>query len=186
MSAGGFLARHVLALGVLVALPCLLWTAAYVALILCAMVVNGDPGGLLLYPAGLVMVFTAALGFGFAVCFPITAITEWVGHRRRWPRVVQFSLGVMLLMLPPVVTGFLAAVQREAPWHTFPAVVAIGFAVIVAPFTVYWGIAQSVPVSWAVFRWIRGLFKGKDGEPPFPDYPRRPSEDGTRSFRALR
>lgn len=186
MSAGGFLARHVLALGVLVALPCLLWTVAYAGLLVWAVVANEDPGGLLFYPVGLVMVFTGVLGFGLGVCFPITAVAEWVSHRKGWPRVIQFSLALAMLLLLLVVAGLCTAVQRDAPWHAFPVVVGIGFPVMVAPFTVYWGIAQSLPVSWAVFRWVLGFFRGKDGQPPFADYPRRPSEDGTRSFKPLR
>jgi hypothetical protein len=186
MSAGGFLARHALALGVLVAVPCALWTVAYVGLLIWAMIVNGPPGPLHIYPVGLIVIGTGALGFGLGLCFPINAVAEWVSHRKGWPRGIQFSLAIALLLGVLVIAGLCTAMQQDAPWHAFPVVVGIGFAVLVAPFTVYWGVTQSLPVTWAVIRWVCSFFKGKNGEPPFADNPRRPSEDGTRSCKALR
>ncbi|RYD20634.1 MAG: hypothetical protein EOP88_14310 [Verrucomicrobiaceae bacterium] len=185
MTAGGFLARHALALGVLLVVPCVLWTAAYAGLLIWAMGANENPGGPLAYPVGLVVIATGTLGFGLGVCFPVSAVAEWVSHRKGWPRSIQFALALAMLLLVLMIAGLFTALQDDAPWHAFPAVVGIGFPVLVAPFTVYWGITQSLTVSWAVIRWVFRFFKGKDGQPPFPDYPRRPSEDGSRSCKAL-
>ncbi len=181
MTAAGFLARHTLALALMVAVPCLLWTVAYAAMLLQAMITNGDPGGRLLYPSGLLMIFTGVLGFGLCVCFPITAVAEWVSHRRGWPLMLQYPVSLAMLLLMMGGTGIVMALQPDAPWHIFPATVGVGFLVTVAPFTIYWGLAQSFPIMCAAFRWLRRSLK----LPPFPDYPRRPSEDGTRSFKAL-
>lgn len=185
MTAAGFFARHLLALGLMVVVPCLLWTVAYAALLVLAVVMNEPPGGPLAYPAGLVVIFTGVLGFGLGVCFPITAVAEWVSHRRGWPLALQYPVSLAMLLVVLVIAGIVVALQPEAPWHRLPATVGVGFLVTVAPFTLYWGLAQSFPIVWAAFRWLRGCFIRKDGKPPFADYPRRPSEDGTRSFKAL-
>lgn len=183
---GGFFARHLLALGVLVAVPCVLWTVAYFLLLVVAMVTNEAFGHPILFPLMFAFLFAVALAFGIFVCLPITSVAEWIARRKGWPILVQLplsvgGLGLLLLM------GVVAAVATDPADPSGGIVMWMaGFVVSIVPFCCYWGAVQAFPLVLAGLRWARGFFAGKDGKRAFADYPRRPSQDGTTSFRALR
>ncbi|RYD34453.1 MAG: hypothetical protein EOP87_09170 [Verrucomicrobiaceae bacterium] len=76
--------------------------------------------------------------------------------------MVQFPVSLGLMALGLILVAFVAAIQPDAPWHVFPGVLGIGFVVLVGPFTIYWGLAQSVPMSWAAYRWLRKFFRERN------------------------
>jgi hypothetical protein len=153
----GFCARHLLALAVTIAVPCVLWTIAYFALLLWAMVTNGGIGGPLAYPAGLLFFFVAATVASLVLLLPSTALAEWIARRRRLPILAQIPISVGILALLCFVLVCIAASVDAAP--SFQGV-SVGFGVLfiahLLPLGLYWWMAQSGPLLFSLFKRLRG------------------------------
>jgi hypothetical protein len=149
----GFCIRHLFALLVTVAVPCLLWTIAYVMLLLWAMITNGDIGGPLAYPAGILVVIVAATVSSLVLLFPSTALAEWLVKRRRFPILTQIPISIGILGSLCFIFVAVAASVDSVP--SFGGV-AMGFGVLfisnLLPLGLYWWTAQSGPLLLSLWR----------------------------------
>lgn len=149
----GFCARHILALVVTVAVPCVLWTVTYFALLLWAVFTGGGIGGPLAYPAGLLFFFIAAIVASLLLLFPATALAEWFTKRRGLPILVQIPISVGILALLCMLLVAVAASVGAPP--SFQGV-SVGFGVLfiahLLPLGLYWWTAQSGPLLLSLFQ----------------------------------
>jgi hypothetical protein len=157
----GFCARHFLALVITVAVPCVLWTIAYFALLLWAMITGGGIGGPLAYPAGLLFFFVAATVASLVLLLPSTALAEWFARRNGLPIIAQIPISVGILALLCFLLVAVAASVDAAPSTKS---VSVGFGVLfivhLLPLGLYWWTAQSGPLLLSLFR--RWRLKRKD------------------------
>lgn len=154
---GGFFARHFCALLVTVAASCLLWTIAYLALLLWAVFTGGGIGGPLAYPAGLLFFFAATTVSCLVLLLPSTALAERFAKRRAFPILVQIPVSVAILALlcfPVVAIATAAGVQPSL--HNLPVGSGILFAVHLLPLGLYWWAAQRGPLLSSLIRRLRG------------------------------
>lgn len=156
----GFCARHLLALVVTVAVPCVLWTITYFALLLWAVFTGGGIGGPLAYPAGLLFFFVAAAVASLVLLLPSTALAEWFAKRRGLPILVQIPISVAILALLCFVLVTIAASVGAPP--SFLGV-SVGFGVLfiahLLPLGLYWWTAQSGPLLLSLFKRLRGAVR---------------------------
>lgn len=94
-----FAIRHALAVPFAIAAGCVLWTVAYVLLLLCAVIFGQGLGGPLAYPAGIIAVALGGLLIGWGVFAPACAVGA----------LFCFATGLPRLSAIPVVfiSGFL-------------------------------------------------------------------------------
>jgi hypothetical protein len=154
---GGFCARHFFALLVTVAVPCVLWTVAYFALLLWSMFTDGGLGGPLAYPAGLLFFFVAATVASLVLLFPSTALAEWFARRHAFPILAQIPISVAILAL--LCFGIVTLTAAVGAPSSFQGV-SIGFGILfiahLLPLGFYWWAAQSGPLLLSLFRRLRG------------------------------
>ena len=156
-----FCARHLFAFVVIVAVPCVLWTVAYLALLLWAMISGGGIGGPLAYPAGLLVILVAATVASLVLLFPSTALAEWFAKRRGFPILAQLPISVAVLALLCLVLVAVAAAVDTGP--SFQGV-AVGFGVLfiahLLPLGLYWWTAQSGPLLLSLLKLLRSTLAG--------------------------
>ena len=104
ISIGGFAARHFVAMFVVVAGACILWTVAYFALLLWAVLSGGGVGGPLAFPVGLLLVLVASALAVVVLLMPSAALAERMARWLQLPILAQIPLSV----------GFLAALCLSA------------------------------------------------------------------------
>jgi hypothetical protein len=150
---GSFCARHLLALLVTVAVPCVLWTVAYFALLLWAVVTDGGLGGPLAYPGGLVFLFVAAMVASLVLFFPATALAEWLARRRAYPILAQIPFSVAVLAVLCLILSSIRGISVS-----FGAL----FAALLLPLGLYWWTAQSGPLLLSLFQRLRSILLPHD------------------------
>src|SRR3954452_7083544 len=97
--------RHAVASFAMIAAACAIWTVAYVALLLWAIVSNSGLGGPLAYPGGLLLAaVTVAVGC-FLLFFPATVAAELICRRRALPILAQIPVSVAVLAALCVAEG---------------------------------------------------------------------------------
>jgi hypothetical protein len=144
---GGFCVRHLLALLVTVALPCVLWTVVYFALLLWAVLTGGGVGGPLAYPVGLLFLFASATISSLVLLFPSTALAAWFSRRCALPVLAQIPISVTVLaVLCFTAVAVAGAAGRQPFCRDLSVSFGILFAVHLLPLGLYWWIAQSVPL----------------------------------------
>jgi hypothetical protein len=165
-SIGLFCLRHAVAMALTIAIPCLLWTVAYLGLLLYATVTGGGPGGPLAYPVGLLFVLATATAACLFLLFPSTALAEWIGRRRSLPILTQIPISIGILAILSVLLTLildqrfpqalpLAPGQKLNPSITATAL----FCAHLLPLGCYWWIAQSIPLLTALFSRLIALFR---------------------------
>ncbi len=155
-SVGGFCARHGLALIVTVAVPCVLWTAAYIALLVWAMITDSGIGSPLAYPAWLLFFFVAAMVGGLCLLFPSTALAEWIAKRRALPIIAQIPISVAMLAVLCLAAVFMtAALGMQSSLHGFSIGFGVLFVAHLLPLGLYWWVSQSGPLLLALIRRVR-------------------------------
>lgn len=153
---GSFCARHFLALAVTVAAACVIWTIAYFALLLWAVLAGGGIGGPLAYPAGLLCFVVATTAACLILLFPATALAEWFARRCGFPIVAQIPFSVAALALLCLVAVSIASAVGSQPALQG---VSVGFGVLfltlLMPLGLYWWAAQSVPLLFSLIQRVR-------------------------------
>ena len=155
----GFCARHLLALVVTVAVPCVLWTITYLALLLWAGFTGGGIGGPLAYPVGLLLVFIAAAAAvaSLVLLLPSTALAEWFARRRGFPILAQIPISVAILAaLCFVMVAVAAAAGAPGSFQGVSVGFSLLFAAHLLPLGLYWWTAQSGPLLVSLFKRLRG------------------------------
>jgi hypothetical protein len=87
-----FVLRHALAVPLAIAAGCVLWTAAYVLLLLWAVVFGGGLGGPLAYPAGIFAVVVGGALIGWGIFAPACAVGALFCGVTGWPRFAAFPV----------------------------------------------------------------------------------------------
>ena len=153
----GFCARHLLALVVTIAVPCVLWTITYLALLLWAGFTGGGIGGPLAYPVGLMFVFVAAAVASLVLLLPSTALAEWFAKRCGFPILAQIPISVAILAaLYFVLVAVAAAAGAPGSFQGVSVGFALLFAAHLLPLGLYWWTAQSGPLLVSLFKRLRG------------------------------
>lgn len=134
--------RHAVATGILVVAAVVVWTVAYVGLMLWAMVVDGDLGGPLAYPAGLVVLMSLSLATSVCCFLPATLTAElycrWRSLSTLWGIPLSFGLMWMVTCLWTWITYDWATggLQQGLRYASILSLVLAG------PLGFYWWIAQ--------------------------------------------
>jgi hypothetical protein len=165
-SIGLFCLRHAVAMALTIAIPCLLWTVAYLGLLLYAMVTGGDLGGPLAYPVGLLFVLSTATAACLFLLFPSTALAEWIGRRSSLPILTQIPISIGILAILSLVLTlildqrFLQALPFAPGQKLNPGITtAVLFCAHLLPLGFYWWVAQSIPLLSALFSRLIALFR---------------------------
>jgi hypothetical protein len=155
---GGFFARHSLALLVTVAAPCVLWTVAYCALLLWALVVGGGVGSPASYLLTLVVLLLYGTAGALTLLFPSAALAEWLARRLGLPVLAQIPLSVAILAVLSLAVAGLASAVGYNPWwlRDVSAIFGVLFLVHLLPLGLYWWVAQGGPLVLSLLRRLRG------------------------------
>ncbi|MEO0416156.1 MAG: hypothetical protein AAF226_14510 [Verrucomicrobiota bacterium] len=163
VSLGLLFLRHLLAIIAIAVLVGVLWTVGYVVLIFCCSVADGDMGGPLLYPMGLLLFVGLSAGIAAVIFAPVCIIG---------------SVACRFLKLPPLLgipISFFSMVIALAGWlfflevHKFPELIekGISFPLIVlaaslmtaVPLGIYWWLTEGPLALWDLFKqvgyWIK-------------------------------
>jgi hypothetical protein len=155
----GFLVRHFVASIVIVALPCVLWTIAYIGLLLWAVFTNRGIGGPLAYPAGILVILIAATLSCLLLLFPSTALAEWIAKRRGLPIFAQIPISVGILALLCFIYAGVVASSDASQWlQGFSIGFGLLFAAHLLPLGIYWWTMQSGPLVFKLYQRLRMAF----------------------------
>jgi hypothetical protein len=129
-----FALRHALAVPLAIVAGCVLWTVAYVLLLLWAVVFGGGLGGPLAYPAGIVAVVVGGALIGWGIFAPACAVGALVCGVAGWPRLAAIPL--------VFISGFL-----------FSYVILQNYALFLSvPLGVYWWVTEGPGAIFEAFR----------------------------------
>ncbi len=148
-----FVARHLLAIPFAIIAGCILWTIAYLLLLIIAVIFDKGVGGPLAYPAGIIAILGASIIIGWGIFTPASAIGALVCKIFRWPRLaaipVVFTSAISIsYMMCWAYTVVMTTQSVPSTW-----VVAKNFTIFLAvPLGVYWWIIEG---SGAVFDIVR-------------------------------
>lgn len=150
---GGFFARHFLALGITVAVPCLLWTITYFVLLLWATVSGGGLGSPASYPLGLLFVLIGGTGVALSLLLPPTALAEWFARRRGLPILAEIPISVSVLAILCLAVVGIATAMGSQP-SVRGASVGFGFLFLslLLPLGLYWWSARSGSLLLSLLR----------------------------------
>ena len=153
----GFCLRHFFASFVVVSASCIVWTVAYVLLLLWALFSDSGLGGPLAYPAGLLFVFIATGTSVILLLFPSTALAELVARRRKLAILFQIPISIgWLALLCLGVTGIVQILgSTGVVTNGFFAVFGLIFLIELLPLGLYWWMAQGGPVLLSIVKWFR-------------------------------
>lgn len=150
--------RHAVASLVTIAAACAIWTVAYVALLLWAIVSNSGLGGPLAYPGGLLFAAVTAAVACLLFFFPATACAELICRRRALPILMQIPVSVAVL----AALCFLVGVITRASTAAIPFGASVSgfttwlFLLSLLPIGLYWWIVQAAPLVRGAINMFRG------------------------------
>jgi hypothetical protein len=155
--------RHAVASLATIAAACAIWTAAYVALLLWAIVSNGGLGGPLAYPGGLVFAAVTAGVACLLLFFPATVSAELICRSRALPILTQIPVSVAVLAALCFLSGVILRASTAAiPFGaSVSGFIAWLFLLSLFPIGFYWWIAQAAPLvrgAINMFRASRGAY----------------------------
>lgn len=157
---GGFCARHLAALLVTVVVPCVLWTLAYIALLLWAIFTDSGIGGPFAYPAGLLFCFIAASAASVVLLFPSVALAEWLARRQGFPILAQIPISIAILsLLCLIIVSVIVMVGAPPSFRAASVCFGILLVAHLPPLGLYWWVAQGAPLLLSLCRRLRGIFR---------------------------
>ena len=101
------------------------------------------------YPAGLLLFLVAGATASLGLLFPATAFAEWFARWRGFPVLAQVPLSVVCLTLLCLV------VAGVHPSLSFGVL----FLSLLLPLGLYWWVAQSVPLTLSLLRFIHSTIR---------------------------
>ena len=144
-----FAIRHALASPLAVVAGCLLWTAVYVILLLCAVISGQGLGGPLAYPAGIIAVVAGGLVIGWGIFAPACAAGALfcgiTGLTRFASIPVVFASGFLFSWL--ICWAF-----PSDPMPPFLKILAGYAAFLSVPLGVYWWVTEGPGAIFVAFR----------------------------------
>ncbi|MES2923243.1 MAG: hypothetical protein V4819_16930 [Verrucomicrobiota bacterium] len=156
---GCFFARHSLATAAIVLAFCVLWTIAYLALLLWAMIADGGIGSPVVYPIGLLLAVAGGTALAIMLFLPCTALAEWIAKRRELPVLFQIPISTGLLAM--VCAGIIGT-GAVADSHVTLQSIIVGYGVLffalLFPLGLYWWTSKCGPLLLALFEHFRKTF----------------------------
>lgn len=149
--------RHAVASFATIAAACAIWTGAYAALLLWAIVSNSGLGGPLAYPGGLLFVAVTAAVACLVLFFPATVAAEWICRRRSLPILAQIPVSVAVLAALCSAEGAIVySVTSAMPFGaSLSSFIVWLFLLSLLPIGFYWWIAEAAPLVRAAINRIR-------------------------------
>jgi hypothetical protein len=141
---GTFASRHITASVVsILSLPAVL-TVAYLALLGIAIVIEGDPGGPLALPFGIILGFAVSIGYTVFLLFPATALAELFTKRlTKWRFLVQALFAfVLLAALIAIYSIIIQLVMSSFDLGRWLFALALFQVLLAIPLGVYWWTAK--------------------------------------------
>jgi hypothetical protein len=147
-----FVSRHFLFVVFAMVAGCALWTIAYFALLLIAVVTNQGPGGPLAYPAGILAVLVVCVLVGWGIFAPASAVGIIFCRLFRLPRLAAIPV-VWLAAL-----WLYSALRGSGPNHSIlPDATALqnfGF-FLSLPLGIYWWLTEGPGALFdTLHRWL--------------------------------
>ena len=152
-----FAARHLLLVPIAIVAGCVLWTVAYVLLLMAVVIFDLGVGSPLAYPAGIAVILVTTIVIGWGIFAPASAIGAIACALLKLPRLAAI----------PIVTASAFGLSYLLYWgyielvatHSMPSVAVVlkNFAIFLnLPLGVYWWITEG---PGAIFdscrRWIK-------------------------------
>jgi len=147
--------RHLLAVGAVMACLCILWTAAYLVLLIVAVIGGGGIGGPLAWPAGIIVILVLCGTVGWGVFTPACAIGSGIQRYFRLAKLWAFPVAVITSALPFVAIVILELSGRQgvpAGFAATPWTLAICFTIQVVLFGGYWWLTEGPGALWDLFQ----------------------------------
>lgn len=145
---GSFVMRHVLAMVVTIAVPCVLWTLAYFSLLGWCFLTGSAFGSPLVFPLVLFVILVGGAVVVAAFFFPSTVLAEWLVRHCSLPPLLQVPFCILVFgalcfgfSLLSVVTG------PEPSAEAFFTRFGFFFLVHLLPLGGYWWVAQGGPLA---------------------------------------
>ncbi len=151
-----FAFRHLLIVPLTILVVCLLWTIAYILLLIAAVVMDGGIGGPLAYPAGIIMIVLTCVLTGWGIFTPSCAVGAIFCRVLGLPRLaaipVVFTSGLGLsYLLCLIFVESLTSASMPSVW-----IVLKNFTLFLSiPLGFYWWLTEGVSALLDAFRvWI--------------------------------
>ncbi|MEI8107162.1 MAG: hypothetical protein WCI46_05035 [Verrucomicrobiota bacterium] len=160
-----FVTRHLLIVSMAIITGCILWTIAYVVLLIVAATLNEGLGGPIAYPAGIITIIVAGISIGWGVFAPACAIGSVFGRIFGLPRIAAIPVvfGSAFVLSYLLYWAFI----KEMTTHPMPSmwVVLKNHTVFLSmPLGAYWWVTEGPGTLFDLFRrWIRRR-RHKDSE----------------------
>ena len=138
-----FVARHLLAIPFAIVAGCILWTIAYILLLVIAVIFGKGVGGPLAFPAGIIAILGASVIVGWGIFTPASAVGALVCKIFRWPRLAAIPVvfASALIISYMMCWAYTVGVTTQSVPSTW--MVAKSFAIFLAvPLGVYWWILE--------------------------------------------
>ncbi len=152
-----FIARHLLVVSFAILVGCVLWTIAYILLLVVAVIWNQGVGGPLAYPAGIIAILGASIVVGWGIFTPASAIGAVFCGVFQLPRLAAIPVVFMsaLVISYLMYWAFIANLTTHSMPSTW-AVVKHFLIFLSAPLGVYWWVTEGPGVLFdSLRRWIR-------------------------------
>ena len=151
-----FAVRHLLIVPFTILVVCLLWTIAYILLLIAAVVMDGGIGSPLVFPAGIIMIILTCLVIGWGIFAPACAVgavsCKLLGLPRLAAIPVVFVSGFGLSYL--LCLAFVGILATE-PMPSVGAVLKNFTLFLSIPLGIYWWLTEGVSALLNTFRiWV--------------------------------
>jgi hypothetical protein len=160
--AGFFLLGHGFAAGITVLIPCVLWTAFYLLLIVMSLVMDGGLGSPVAYPLGLLFIVIGTSALVLLGFLPATALAEWISRKRSWSFLARIPLSIGLFALIVAFWGTILClfdgVWRDARW--WEGAMGVFFTGLL-PFGLYWWASQGGRLALSGWRRLHAKVVGR-------------------------
>jgi hypothetical protein len=151
-----FALRHFLIVIAAFFAGCLLWTLAYLGLLLVAVIGNHDLGGILAYPFGILAVALFCILFGWIIFSPACGLASLLCGWLRWPKFAAIPIvfitafGIECLLCG----SFARSIDQDIPgvWGMFK----FHGLIVSLPLGAYWWMTEGPgALADALRRWLR-------------------------------
>jgi hypothetical protein len=142
LSSGRFALKHAVAGGAVVLLAALFAGLAWLALFLWALAAGAPLGGPLAFPFMVGAAILAATLSAALLLFPVTAASELIRRRLRWPLLAEIPIATLLLGTVCLALSFVVGPALGVPRSRALGDAVIAMAALPLPLGLYWWSAQ--------------------------------------------
>lgn len=152
-----FVTRHLLIVSLAIIAGCILWTIAYVVLLIVAVILNEGLGGPIAYPAGIITIIVAGISIGWGIFAPACAIGVVFWKIFGLPRIAAIPVvfGSALVLSSLLYWAFIEAITTS-PMPSTWVVLKNHTIVLSVPLGAYWWVTEGPGALFDGFRrWFR-------------------------------